>query len=388
LLQSVATSGFSTYVAIWAVTRLGASSAAVGIALFLRAGSGVLTGYLGGRRSDRVGRRGVIGAGWAAQGVCIAAFAIQPHSTIAGLSLVVAFGPLGPPAAASSAALVSDLVAAERRETAFAAMRAAGSLAIMAGPALAAGLLAVGGWRTMFLGLAAFTLAAVGVVWRSLPHGKPPVDDRSCAQQGGQHVGKLLGDRRFQLFLACVAIITIAMAGTDRVLPIAAVASYRFPQSAWGLLVIISPALVVVFQTVITARLSSTDRRLRVLVAAALTGLPFLLLLLDHGAVSIAAVVVASTFGEMVWVPTSQALTTELAPPGRTGAYLGAYSGAVSVAFAVGPLLALEIRGTAGDGWMWIAFAGLAVCGGALGVAALAGNIMRPMARARPTEAR
>jgi MFS family permease len=98
--------------------------------------------------------------------------------------------------------------------------------------------------------------------------------------------------------------------------------------------------------------------------------------------------VVASTFGEMVWVPTSQALTTELAPPGRTGAYLGAYSGAVSVAFAVGPLLALEIRGTAGDGWMWIAFAGLAVCGGALGVAALAGNIMRPMARARPTEAR
>jgi MFS family permease len=250
-------------------------------------------------------------------------------------------------------------------------MRAAGSLAIIAGPALAAGLLAVGGWRTMFLGLAAFTIAAVLVVRRTLPQGKPPAAAASVPTTDGARVRGPFGDTRFRLFLICVVVITVAMAGTDRVLPIAAVASYRLPRSAWGLLVIMSPVLVVLFQTLVTARLANTPRAVRVVAAAALTGLPFLLLLADHSIASIAAVVVVSTFGEMVWVPTSQALTTELAPPGRVGAYLGAYSGAVSVAFAVGPLLALEIRGVAGDGWMWIAFAALAVGGAGLGMSAL-----------------
>lgn len=368
LLQSVATTGFSTYVAIWAITRLGASSGAVGLALFLRAGSGIVTGYLGGRRSDRVGRRGVIALGWAAQGVCIAAFATQPHSVVVGLALVVAFGPLGPPAAAASAALVGDLIAAEKREAAFAAMRAAGSFGIIAGPALAAALLAGGGWRAMFLSLAAFSVAAVAVVWRTLPRGRPPV--APAPGRSGADVGAVR-DKRFALFLVSAAVITIAMAGTDRVLPISAVASYRLPASAWGLIVIISPVLVVLFQTALTTRLATTRRTARVVAAAVLTGWPFLLLLLDHGAMTIATVVVLSTFGEMVWVPTSQALTTELAPPGRTGAYLGAYGGAVSLAFAVGPLLALEIRGAAGDGWVWGAFAALSVVGAAIGSAAV-----------------
>jgi predicted MFS family arabinose efflux permease len=368
LLQSVATAGFSTYVAIWAVTRLGASSAAVGVALFLRAGSGIVTGYLGGRRSDRVGRRGVIALGWAAQGVCIAAFATQPHSVPVGLALVVAFGPLGPPAAAASAALVGDLIAADRREAAFAAMRAAGSFGIIAGPAFAALLLGVGGWRAMFLSLAAFSVAAVAIVWRTLPKGKPSVSQPSSGS--GADV-RAFRDKRFVLFLASATVITIAMAGTDRVLPISAVASYRLPASAWGLIVIISPVLVVLFQTAVTTRLATTRRTARIVAAAVLTGWPFLLLLVDHRAVTIAAVVVVSTFGEMVWVPTSQALTTEMAPAGRTGAYLGAYGGAVSLAFAVGPLLALEIRGAVGDGWVWATFAALSLVGATIGATAV-----------------
>ncbi|NUR28604.1 MAG: hypothetical protein HOV83_22660, partial [Catenulispora sp.] len=66
-VQGLATSGFSSYVAIWAIQRLHASAAAVGVALFLRAASGIGSGYLGGRFSDRHGRRPVIQASWLGQ---------------------------------------------------------------------------------------------------------------------------------------------------------------------------------------------------------------------------------------------------------------------------------------------------------------------------------
>jgi hypothetical protein len=143
----------------------------------------------------------------------------------------------------------------------------------------------------------------------------------------------------------------------------------------WGLLVILGPMLVVLSQTQVTKRLARTPRAARIVASATLTGGPFLLLLADSGLLSIAAVVVFSTVGEMVWVPTSQALTTELAPAGRTGAYLGAYGGAVSLAFAVGPLLALEVRAAAGDGTVWLVFAALSAVGGALGVRAVSRRV-------------
>jgi MFS family permease len=47
---------------------------------------------------------------------------------------------------------------------------------------------------------------------------------------------------------------------------------------------------------------------------------------------------VLSTFGEIAWIPTAQALAADLAPPAQRGAYLGAFDGSVSLAYAVGPM--------------------------------------------------
>jgi MFS family permease len=367
-VQGLATSGFSAYVTIWAIQRLHAAPGAVGVALFIRAASGIGSGYLGGRLSDRRGRRPVILASWLAQALCIAAFTFAGDHVLLGLALIVAFGPLGPPGSAASSALIADAVPVGGRKSAFASMRVLRSMSVILGPPGAALLVAVGGWPTMFAGLAAFSLAAV-VTARLLIHDPPHRDTAAADKQAADHT--LWRDGTFLLFLSSITLITLTLAATDRFLPVAAVSSYHLPVSAWGALIAVNPVLIVLFQARATRFGDRLPRQVLVIVAATLTGGPFLLFLLNTSAAMIAAVLVLSTFGEIAWTPTAQALAADLAPAPQRGAYLGAFDGSVSLAYAVGPLAALEIHASANDAVVWWSGAGVAAVGAVLAVAAL-----------------
>jgi predicted MFS family arabinose efflux permease len=182
--------------------------------------------------------------------------------------------------------------------------------------------------------------------------------------------GSLWRDLPYVAFLIAATVITLTMAATDRFLPIAAVGIYHVPTRAWGLIALLNPALVVTLQTRLTRRTEWVPLSARLAVAAALTALPFLLLLPFSGVGVIVTVVVIATFGEMLWLPLAQALASDLAPPDRYGAYLGAFDGATSVAYAFGPTLALEVRAAAGSAAVWAMFAGLAAVGAVIAIRA------------------
>ena len=63
LLQEAALVPFFSFAGIWAVKGLGAPASDVGVMFALAALAGTATGYLGGRLSDRVGRKWLIAAG-------------------------------------------------------------------------------------------------------------------------------------------------------------------------------------------------------------------------------------------------------------------------------------------------------------------------------------
>jgi hypothetical protein len=54
-------------------------------------------------------------------------------------------------------------------------------------------------------------------------------------------------------------------------------------------------------------------------------GIPFLILIAAHGVPAIVVVLLLFVVGEMLWVPTSQAIAVRLAPEALRGAYMGAY---------------------------------------------------------------
>jgi MFS family permease len=383
MAQSIATSGFSTYVGIWAIEGLHASAAALGVALFLRAGSGVLTGPVGGRWSDARGRRPVIVGSWLAQAACIGAFAFVGRNVAIGLTLVVLFGPLGPPGRAAAAAYIADVTSPGERPVAYSALRSAQALAQITGPAAAALLAGGSTWPVMFGTLAAISLAAAcGAALLPLRRDRTRPGGTAAA---AARAGSPWRDFPYVALLTAVTVITLTMAATDRFLPIAAVSSYQVPTRAWGLIALLNPVLVVALQTRLTRRTESVPPAARLAVAAALTGLPFLLLLPFSGVGVVVIVVVIATFGEMLWLPLAQALASDLAPRDRYGAYLGAFDGATSAAYALGPTLALEVRAAAGSAAVWTLFAGLAATGAVIAIRAyqaLAARVRRAEADA------
>jgi MFS family permease len=85
-----------------------------------------------------------------------------------------------------------------------------------------------------------------------------------------------------------------------------------------------------------------------------LVGLGFGALVLVNNVGVAAATVVIWTFGEMILLPASSALVSDLAPREQAGAYMGLYTMGFSVALAIGPWLGTQILERYGAGVVWI----------------------------------
>ncbi len=96
----------------------------------------------------------------------------------------------------------------------------------------------------------------------------------------------------------------------------------------------------------------------------------------------IALVITVFVFGEMLWVPTSQAVVAELAPKDIRGAYMGAFGSAPAIGFALAPLIGLQARNSFGDDATWTMFACIGVIAAVLGGLALVGVHRRVRRRA------
>src|SRR2546430_17224734 len=97
-----------------------------------------------------------------------------------------------------------------------------------------------------------------------------------------------------------------------------------FAPSAAGFLVIGTPALAPLFRRGDTRRFAGFPAGPKLVVAMLLMGGSFQLLLLGGAVGMFALVILVFVIGEMLWVPTSQAIAARLAPQDLRGAHMGA----------------------------------------------------------------
>lgn len=158
---------------------------------------------------------------------------------------------------------------------------------------------------------------------------------------------------------------TIVYVAYETVLPISLVDTHGIAPSTWGFLVALNPLMVTLFQLRITARVGNVPASFKLAAAILLMGLPFLALIWTGALAVVAGLIVIFVIGEMLWIPTSQAVVARIAPPESRGAYIGAFGGTWAIGWALTPTVGLLVRGSAGDATMWVVFATLAVVGSA-----------------------
>jgi MFS family permease len=244
-------------------------------------------------------------------------------------------------------------------------VRIASNVGAVVGPALAAAALALGGWGGVMilaslLGIGAGIYAQVALRPLRLP----------AHRHGESSTRTVLRDRPFLVLLASYVLASSVYVVYETVLPVVAVSDYALPAAAWGLLLAINPVLVTLLQLRVTARTARYRAGSRLVVAMALMGGSFLLLLWSTGIAALAAMLVVFVLGEMLWAPTSQALAARLAPARLRGAYMGAYGVGGSVAFMLAPFGFLHVKSAAGGTALWLTVAGVAVAAALAGIVA------------------
>ena len=361
-------STFWVYVGVFAVKGLGAAAKDVGLLFLLSAPPAAVANYASGAASDRLGRRGLIVGSFAASAANMTVLWLVGQRVAVAFALIVVQGVVGAPAYSLDRVLVADFVPEPKeRENAYATVRVANNLGILVGPPIAALLIHLGGWSAFLLGLVAVAIigaaVTVLVVPRQAAHAPPERPPPSAL--------RLLGrDRPFVLLLVSTLLGFAIYVGYETVLPVIAVSTYGLAASTWGLLLIIAPLLVVTAQLRLTRATARLDAAARLGAAMLLMGLPFLALIAAPSVAVIAAVIVVFVVGEMLWIPTSQALAAELAPPRLRGTYFGTLAAMTGPAWTLVPLIALQMRATVGVAAVWLFFAIAAVVGATVGVAA------------------
>jgi predicted MFS family arabinose efflux permease len=371
LMGSIAGSTLFPFLGIWAIKDLHASQTSLGATYLVGAILSAVVGYAGGHTSDRVGRRPMILLGWGFMALVPLALLLIGRHVVPGLvlmSLLPFFGSLvGPP----DQAMVADLVPPERHEAAYASVRVAQNLGVTIGPPLG-GLLLVGGhWNHLFVGVLPLAAGALAIAYRYIPRGGayapagPP-------QRGSFAV--IVRDHPFLLFMLSSVFATMTYVATETLLPISVTTTHHLAPAAWGALMIVNPLFVTLFQLRLTRWSAGVPASLKLGLAMPMMGLPFLLLNWNGTAPVIALVIFIFVIGEMLWVPTSQAVVAALAPADIRGAYMGVFGSTWSVGWALTPFLGLQVRGSYGDAAMWMCVAALGVLAGITGLVAARGH--------------
>jgi predicted MFS family arabinose efflux permease len=329
------------FLVLYLTEHLHVSAARAGFALSVYGVGSLLTGPISGRLSDRFGPFKVMQASLALTGVILLVIPLAHDFTrVAILTFVWAVAADAVRPATLSG--LTDLVPPEQRKAAIALNRLAVNLGMSVGPAVG-GFLALVSFPLLFVVDGLTSLAAAGVLsallWArrkslaaELHHGVAAREGRAFAASTG-----VWRDRTAIILFAGVLLVSMVFMQNQGAMPLYLVRDLGYKPSLYGMLFVLNTLLIVAIEVPVNVAMAHWPHRRALMLGAVLTAIGFGALAVAKSTTALAVTVVFWTFGEMIFFPSSTAYVADIAPPGRNGAYMGAFVSMFSVALIVGP---------------------------------------------------
>jgi MFS family permease len=341
---------FGSFVSVFLVLYLvdrGYSAPQAGTVAAAYGVGGLGAALVGGYLADRLGRRNAIALSMFS--AAATALALSQVEGIAALwTLTALFGLTSDLYRPASAALLTDLVPAERRLVAFAGYRLAINAGFAIGPAVA-GFLAERSFFWLFVGEAS-TSAVLGVLALVvLPEG---VRTRRREEGAGQAARAIRSDRPFLIFLVAVVLSGFVYFQSGAAFPLHVLDS-GLSTAVYGLLIGLNAVLIVFLELPVVQFVRRFPAPRAVAAGVVLTGVGFALTAISHSVLPLAATVVVWTFGEMAAAPTSSAYVAELAPFRLRGRYQGAFGLTFALSLILAPAVGTRLYAWSPTG-LWL----------------------------------
>jgi MFS family permease len=174
-----------------------------------------------------------------------------------------------------------------------------------------------------------------------VPETMPAIDTNSISKStsASRGYGQVLRDRAFMSFCGIYVLSGMAYIMFMVLLPVYAKENYGVVESQYGFIMATNAAMVVLFQYFVT---NQTQRYSRLMVLA--TGSLFIAfgvgsVALGQGFMGFLISMMILTIGEMIIMPTSTALTADLAPAEMRGRYMSLYGLTFGIGVGVGPVM-------------------------------------------------
>lgn len=343
------------FLAIYVTQRFDAKITQVGLIYTIFAASSGVGNVLAGALADRFGRRFTLILGLTCAATARAALGLA--NDFPGLYTAAAFagffGAIGWPA---QLAMTADLLGPQRRAKGFGIQRVVINSTFALGP-LAGGFFGPRfGYLPLFIMDALTSYFVAMVVFSKLPETRPGNSPDTPGETFTQTLAgyrRVLRDRTFLAFILISILTVSAFMQMSTTLSVYLVKFQQMPESFFGALVMLNALMVVFLQIPITHWVSRVP-----LLGVMIAGNAFYLL--GFGSYGLPPSVplfilamVLITLGEMLVIPTSQALTALLAPPDMRARYVATERFNWIIAQALAPLAAGAIMDRFDPRWVW-----------------------------------
>lgn len=375
------------FLTIYFTQQAGYSALAAGLLVSLNGLGGLVASFVGGSLIDRIGARAVVLVSLGVAAVLCGVMAAFMAPAVVG-TLLFLLGVSTQAQLPAINALAATIVPANRRRAAFSLIYVAINAGFSVGP-IAGGLLVEQSFRFIFLGAAVTTAVALAVCARTIPRGfgagptPAPVrlrpgsgpltrglrrgrlratrsPRRRLASYGQEGFGPVFRDRNFRTFALLNVVFLMVYLQSQSTLPIVlAQQGYSTPQ--YGALLFINGFGLVLFQLP-ADRLMRKVPADRLLVAA--SGVLAVGFLLNLWAVNwwwYAAAMFVWTVAELLSIPVSIAITSDIAPRELTGRYLGVFTAGFPIGALGGPIIGGWLLDVSGSTSLWIVCTAIAL---------------------------
>jgi len=354
----------------------------VGLLFGLFSIASVVGSMFGGALTDRLGRKGMLIFGLIASALTSLLMGLvnEIEFFFASALFVGLFANAGGPA---QQAMVADLLPEEKRAQGFGILRVVANLAVTIGPAIG-GLLAARSYLLLFICDAVASLITAGIVALAIRETRPAPREGEPEQTMAQTFGGylvVLRDVTFVLFIGACILMTLVYMQMNTTLAVYLRDTHSVPEQGFGYILSLNAALVVLFQFLITRRISKYRPLIVMAVGTLLYAIGFGMYGFVSAYVLFLAAMVFITIGEMMVAPTSQALAARFAPEDMRGRYMAVFGFSWVIPMAVGPFLAGLIMDNTDPRWVWYA-AGLVGLVAAGAFALLERRVERPAGQA------
>jgi MFS family permease len=325
---------------------------------------------LGGALTDKFGRKAVLLFGLVISGLSSLAMGLI-NELVWFYSLAALVGLLADVAGPAQQAMVADLLPQEKRNEGFGIIRVIANLAFSIGPAIG-GMMAARSYLLLFVADAVSSLITAAIAYILLPETKPAQNEDAPEESISRSIigyGVVLKDRIFMAFLFFVILATMVYFQLNSTLAVYLRDVHDIPPQGFGYLLSTNAFIIVVFQFWVSRRIANKPPLIIMAVGTAMYAIGFVLFgFVSHYALFLVAIIII-TIGEMVQMPTSQALVATLAPEHMRGRYMAVFGLAWLVPAGTAPLAAGIVMDNYNPNWVWYA-------AGIIGILAMLGFLV------------